>query len=77
MPPSDDRFTGADRMTRARYSIPYFVGPDSDAVIACMKECASENNPVKYEPVVQKEYRIMRGKLQYSEKVPKVTAVLG
>lgn len=61
-------------MTRARYSIPYFVSPDSDAVIECMKECADENNPAKYEPVTQKDYRLMRGKLQYSEKEPKVTA---
>ncbi|TVY22573.1 2-oxoglutarate-Fe(II) type oxidoreductase [Lachnellula hyalina] len=71
LPPanSHDRFTGLERMTRARYSIPYFVGPDSDAVIACMRECASARNPVKYEPVVQKEYRLMRGRLQYEDKV--------
>ncbi len=56
-------------MTRARYSIPYFVSPDIDAVIECMKECADAKNPVKYEPVVQGEYRLMRAKLQYPEKV--------
>ncbi|TVY46716.1 2-oxoglutarate-Fe(II) type oxidoreductase [Lachnellula occidentalis] len=68
LPPS--HHNPPDRMTRARYSIPYFVAPDSDAVIACLKECASASNPVKYEPVVQKDYRLMRGKLQYSEKAP-------
>jgi len=67
LPPAADRFTGEERMTRARYSIPYFVSPDIDAVIECMKECAGDDNPVKYEPVVQKEYRLMRAKLQYRE----------
>ena len=55
-------------MTRARYSIPYFVSPDVDAVIECMAECATASNPVKYEPVLQKEYRLLRAKLQYPEK---------
>jgi len=68
LPPAPDRFTGEERMTRARYSIPYFVGPDSDAVIECIPECASESNPAKYEPIVPREYFAMRGKLHYQEK---------
>jgi len=40
-----------------------------DAVIECMKECADAKNPVKYEPVVQREYRLMRAKLQYPGKI--------
>ena len=72
LPPAQDRFTGAERMTRARYSIPYFVAPDSDAVIECIPECATESNPAKYEPIVPGEYFAMRGKLQYQEK-PTVT----
>jgi isopenicillin N synthase-like dioxygenase len=77
LPPAGDRFTGAERMTRARYSIPYFVSPDIDAVIECMKECSNESNPVKYEAVVQREYRLMRAKLQYPEKAAEVAAVSG
>jgi len=65
LPPADDRYTGEIRMTRARYSIPYFVSPDSDSVIACIPECANEANPPKYEPVLQGDYRRMRAKLQY------------
>jgi isopenicillin N synthase-like dioxygenase len=61
-------------MTRARYSIPYFVSPDIDAVIECLKECAGKDNPVKYEPVVQGDYRLMRAKLQYREMEPEVSA---
>ncbi|KAG9238412.1 putative UPF0676 protein [Amylocarpus encephaloides] len=68
LPPADDRFTGVERLTRARYSIPYFVSPDLDSRIECMPECATGGNPVKYEPVIQREYRLMRGKLQYPEK---------
>lgn len=65
LPPAEDRFTGSERMTRARYSIPYFISPDVDARIEVMSECASESNPTKYEPVIQREYRLMRAKLQY------------
>ena len=68
LPPAEDRYTGAERMTRARYSIPYLVSPDIDAVIECMSECASESNPVKYPPVLQSEYRLMRARLQYPSK---------
>jgi isopenicillin N synthase-like dioxygenase len=75
LPPAEDRFTGAERMTRARYSIPYFVSPDIDALIECMSECASTDNPIKYEPVVQREYRLMRAKLQYPEKTTQATVV--
>ncbi|KAI2624876.1 Clavaminate synthase-like protein [Hypoxylon sp. NC1633] len=54
-------------ITRARYSIPYFVSPDPRAVIKCLFVCADEKHPVKYEPVVQEEYRRMRAKGQYVE----------
>ncbi len=77
LPPAADRFTGVERMTRARYSIPYFVSPDIDAVIECMSECAGESNPVKYEPVVQREYRLMRAKLQYPDKAAQPIAASG
>jgi len=65
LPPYQDRYSGAERMTRARYSIPYFVSPDSSAMIECIPECANESNPPKYGPVNQGAYRIMRAKLQY------------
>jgi len=55
-------------MTKERYSIVYFVSPDSDTVIECLSECTSEKRPVKYEPITQNEYSLMRGKLQYREK---------
>jgi isopenicillin N synthase-like dioxygenase len=64
-------------MTRARYSIVYFISPDSDTTIECLAECANESNPAKYGPISQREYRLMRGKLQYRETAPKVTTIAG
>lgn len=55
-------------MTRARYSIPYFVSPDATSVIECLPACANSTNPAKYPPVVQEDYRRLRAKLQYTEK---------
>ncbi|KAI4860837.1 Clavaminate synthase-like protein [Hypoxylon rubiginosum] len=54
-------------MTRPRYSIPYFVSPDPKAIIECLSVCTDEKRPVKYEPVVQDDYRRMRGRGQYAE----------
>ncbi|KAK8877410.1 thymine dioxygenase [Apiospora arundinis] len=69
VPPVDgSRTRDTPKMTRARYSIPYFVSPNLDAVIECIPQCTGPNNPPKYEPVTQDAYNRMRGKLQYSEK---------
>lgn len=62
-------------MTRARYSIPYFVSPDSKSVIECLPACSTTENPAKYPPVVQEDYRRMRAKLQYTEKPSQTVAV--
>lgn len=62
-------------MTRARYSIPYFVSPDSKSVIECLPACSTVENPAKYPPVVQEDYRRMRAKLQYTEKPSQTVAV--
>ncbi|KAI9728083.1 MAG: hypothetical protein M1834_007799 [Cirrosporium novae-zelandiae] len=69
LPSLEDRFTGKERMTKARYSIPYFVSPDPEAVIECLGTCKGEKQSAKYGPVVQSEYRIMRARLQYPQKV--------
>ncbi|KAI1764458.1 thymine dioxygenase [Hypoxylon sp. FL1150] len=68
LPPVEDKQQGDGRlMTRARYSIPYFVSPDPQAVIECLAVCTDEAHPIKYEPVVQEDYRRMRGRGQYAE----------
>ncbi|KAH9892318.1 hypothetical protein F4778DRAFT_750146 [Xylariomycetidae sp. FL2044] len=59
--------TGSGQVTRARYSIPYFVSPDAASVIECLAVCADDKNPAKYAPVVQEDYRRMRARGQYAE----------
>ncbi|KAL2010953.1 hypothetical protein VTN00DRAFT_3671 [Thermoascus crustaceus] len=68
LPPLQDRFSGEERLTRARYSIPYFVSPNVDSVIECLPSCTDADHPVKYPPVVQHEYRLMRASVQYKTK---------
>ena len=74
LPPKQDRFTGDERMTRARYSIPYFVSPEGQSVIECLPSCADEKRPVKYKPIVWDDYRLMRASMQYETK-PEEAAV--
>ncbi|KIW90262.1 uncharacterized protein Z519_08906 [Cladophialophora bantiana CBS 173.52] len=47
-------------MTRARYSIPYFVTADRDRTIDCIPGCCSAERPKKYEPINAREYIEMR-----------------
>ncbi|CAG8906697.1 unnamed protein product [Penicillium egyptiacum] len=63
LPPLPDRFEGPDSMTRRRFSIPYFMSPDSDSVIECIP-CVGEV-AAKYEPITQAEYNQMRASMQY------------
>ncbi|KAJ6189395.1 hypothetical protein N7519_004303 [Penicillium mononematosum] len=63
LPPLPDRFKGTDRMTRRRFSIPYFMSPDSDSVIECIP-CVGEG-AAKYEPITQADYNRMRASMQY------------
>ena len=74
LPPKQNRFTGDERMTRARYSIPYFVSPEGESVIECLPSCADEKRPVKYKPIVWDDYRLMRASMQYETK-PEEAAV--
>lgn len=62
-------------MTRARYSIPYFVSPDGEAVVECLPVCLSETNPAKYEPTQWDLYRKMRAALQYRKDEPTSVAI--
>ncbi|KAH6652811.1 Clavaminate synthase-like protein [Truncatella angustata] len=57
------------RMTKSRYSIPYFVTTDPTARIECLPQCTGKDNPPKYTPILQEDYRRMRSKTQYSDRV--------
>ncbi|KGO37966.1 Oxoglutarate/iron-dependent dioxygenase [Penicillium expansum] len=63
LPQLPDRFEGTDRMTRRRFSIPYFMAPDPDSVIECIP-CVGEG-AAKYEPITQAGYNQMRASMQY------------
>ncbi|KAJ5935417.1 Oxoglutarate/iron-dependent dioxygenase [Penicillium verhagenii] len=64
LPPLADRFEGKERMTRGRFSIPYFMAPDPDSVIECIPSCRGDE-PAKYEPITQAGYNQMRASMQY------------
>lgn len=65
LPQLPDRFEGPNRMTRERYSIPYFMSPDPDMIIECIPSCMSEAYPAKYKPTTQAEYNKMRASMMY------------
>ncbi|KAI4132409.1 MAG: hypothetical protein LQ341_006279 [Variospora aurantia] len=65
LPPRQDRFTGDERLTQERYSIPYFVGPIGTSIIETIPKCIDERHPPKYDPVTWDDYRLMRGSMQY------------
>ncbi|KAL2828923.1 hypothetical protein BDW59DRAFT_142513 [Aspergillus cavernicola] len=65
LPGLSDRIEGPGRMTRERYSIPYFMSPDDDAVIECIPSCMSEEEPAKYEPITRANYNKMRASMMY------------
>jgi isopenicillin N synthase-like dioxygenase len=76
LPPLQDRFTGNQRLTRARYSIPYFVSPDVHSVIECLPACTDVDRPIKYEPIIQNDYRLMRAKVQYPDRAKLAAEIL-
>jgi isopenicillin N synthase-like dioxygenase len=65
LPPLSDRFEGEQRVTRKRFSIPYFLAPDPDSIIECIPSCMGADEPSKYEPITQAGYNQMRASMQY------------
>ncbi|KXH27531.1 hypothetical protein CSAL01_07680 [Colletotrichum salicis] len=58
-PPLETNESG-DRVTRARYSIPYFIGADQEKTVDCVPGCFGPGRPKKYEPINSREYIEMR-----------------
>ncbi|KAI1935652.1 hypothetical protein LOZ66_005192 [Ophidiomyces ophidiicola] len=65
LPPLPDRYEGADRTVRERFSIPFFVSPDPTSLIKCLSTCASEEKPASYLPIIQSEYNRLRSMTHY------------
>ncbi|KDQ59308.1 hypothetical protein JAAARDRAFT_206225 [Jaapia argillacea MUCL 33604] len=59
-PPSD----GEGEVTRARYSIPFFIGPDPGTIVQCLPGCEGEGG-AKYEPVDCMEWIMERLRATY------------
>lgn len=51
---------------RERYSIPFFIDADFDAVIAPLPSCVSEANPQRYQPVTCGAHKFGRFKASYA-----------
>ncbi|KAL0942710.1 flavonol synthase flavanone 3-hydroxylase [Colletotrichum truncatum] len=54
-PPLKDNDSG-DRVTRARFSIPYFIGADQEKTVDCIPGCFGPDRPKMYEPINSREY---------------------
>lgn len=39
-----------------RYSIPFFVNPDPDTVVACLPSCVDDDHPCGYEPITAADF---------------------
>ena len=65
LPPLQERYAGEERITRERYSIPYFVAPDHDGLVDCLPSMVDEKHPAQYEPVVWSKYGVWRAKHSY------------
>ena len=58
---SNDRFASSlhrvvNMSGRERYSIPFFVGANADAVIEALPSCIDADHPAKYPPIVAGDY---------------------
>ena len=45
---------------RERYSVPFFLDPDPDAIVACLPGCATASHPAKYPPIRGDDYLLSR-----------------
>lgn len=59
---SNDRFAPTPHRVvnasdQARYAIPFFYGPDDDAVIRVVPSCTGPGNPPRYEPLLYSDHR--------------------
>lgn len=59
------RTEGGKRMLCSRYSMPYFVGADSETMVDCLPTCCGPDRPKKYEPVRVRDYVDVRADAAY------------
>jgi len=54
---------------RARYAIPFFLGPNFDALIECLPTCQSAANPPQFPPITYADWTSYWYEANYSPKV--------
>ncbi|MDB5395091.1 MAG: putative iron/ascorbate oxidoreductase [Rhodospirillales bacterium] len=70
---SNDRFASSlhrviNLSGRERYSIPFFVGANGDAVIEALPSCVDEQHPIKYSPIVAGDYVLEQIRKGYGDR---------
>ena len=68
---------GPDGIVGSRYSIPYFVAPDHEAMVSCLPSCVSTERPSRYEPVRWCDYGEYMWKHAYKTGASKYETVNG
>ncbi|KAI9654991.1 MAG: hypothetical protein M1821_005744 [Bathelium mastoideum] len=56
------------RVTKERYSIPFFFSPHADMIAAPLRTCITEDNPARFEPIKISDYAAERSKWQYENR---------
>lgn len=51
---------------RERYSIPFFIDADFDAIIEPLASCVTDGNPLRYGPVICGEHKFRRFAASYA-----------
>lgn len=79
---SNDRFAPTPhRVVNAnntvRYAIPFFYGPDNDAVIRVVPSCIGPDNPPRYEPLLYLDHRLKLNRTNFAHRQPGVTPAAG
>jgi isopenicillin N synthase-like dioxygenase len=64
----------ANRSGESRYSMPFFVGPNGDAVVAAIPSCVGPGNPPKHPPVVAGRH-IQERLLELQQKLGREVAI--
>jgi len=66
--PTPHRVINAGR--EPRYAIPFFFGPDNDAVIRVVPGCSSADDPPRYEPLRYLDHRLRLNRTNFAHRQP-------
>jgi isopenicillin N synthase-like dioxygenase len=70
---SNDRFAPTphrviNQATEARYAIPFFYGPDNDAVVRVVPSCTGPEDPPRYEPLRYLDHRLKLNRTNFDHR---------